>query len=119
MGAVEDAIDLRTHAVFTWDGTGPTSDIQSLHRSSVYAFDMPASSGTTVEVRSGLSRTGTMKAVRAGLTLAVTENAINPIDNTVEAMSLASLTYCELELDNTPAAGFQVKVGLRRVSADS
>ncbi len=119
MGAVEDDIDLRTHAVFTWDGTGPTSDIQSLHRSSVHAFDMPASSGTTVEVRSGLSKTGTMKDVRAGLTLTVTEDAINPITDSVEAMSLAGLTYCELELDNTPAVGYQVKVGLRRVSQDS
>lgn len=119
MGAVEDAIDLRTHVVFTWDGTGDTSDEQNLHRSSVYAFDMPASSGTTVVVRSSMTKGGTKKVIRAGLTLTVTEDAINPITDTVEAMSLASLTYCELELDNTPAAGFQVKVGLRRVSQDS
>lgn len=119
MGVTEDNLDARTHVVFTWDGTGPTSDVQSLHRAANHAFDMPAASGTTVEVRSGLSRTGTMKAVRAGLTLTVVADAINPITDSTEAMSLAALTYCELELDNTPADGFQVKVGLRRVSSDS
>lgn len=119
MGVLEDDLDARTHAVFTWDGTGPTSDVQSLHRSANYAFDMPPASGTTVEVRSGLSRAGTMKAVRGGLTLTVVPDAINPITISTEAMSLAALTYCELELDNTPVAGFQVKVGIRRVSSDS
>jgi len=80
---------------------------------------MPALSGTSVTVRSGLSRDDTMKAVRAGLVLVVVADAINPIIDNGEAMSLAALTYCELELDNTPVAGFEVKVGLRRLGVDS
>lgn len=116
MGQVQDAIDLRTHVVFTFAGSA-VSDEQNLHRSSVYAIDMPVGFGTSITVLSSMTKGGTKKAIRAGLVLTVVADTINPITDTIEAMSLASLTYCTLTLSGSQTG--EVKVGLRRVSSDS